>query len=706
MKRFLSQTMFRLNPLWDFLLAPSSKIKDAAERRIARLVAAIHLGLLAVGLFYLGSLFIFGLASMDLVLLTGGAIVLLGFLYFICRTRHFRFAVIISLFYFTFQTLFSFLDDGASLESTWFVMLLIPLLFMTIIASQLWTLFVTVLVMAALVVTLFIANIESKVIVDQVVGLSIVAVFIVVIDNHRRGLEKLRLDNILASERHLHDILETTFQAIITVHNGTIKDVNAGFSDLFDSELSEPIGENIGMYIKGPDGVHAVELQALSSGSIMPVVGARLDGSQFDAELVVQDRTYQGEAATVLAIRDLTEQKKLAEAVQQAQRLDSLGVLAGGIAHDFNNLLTGITAQLSIADIKIKTDVGARKHLQKSAESALRASDLTKQLLAYAGKGTITSASFDTQKLIHESINLVESNLSKNIVIVENLATEPLRIDADKGQLQQVILNLILNASQAIENDSGRIVVSSRKYDARSNSQKPIDSWLGDPLKPQPYIELSIADNGVGMERKTISRIFEPFFTTKDTGTGLGLAATMGVINTHKGSIQVESALGEGTTFYVYLPLVEDTQGSHDKSVIPVLDATNIDSKRLTILVIDDQEMVRDSARSILEFDGHRVLEADSGKQGLLQLKENSDDIDLIILDMQMPLMNGETTFNEIRKMSPVLPVLLCSGYSESGAINRVRAHASVSFLQKPYDASLLNAAIRHTLQDIPQAVA
>jgi len=398
----------------------------------------------------------------------------------------------------------------------------------------------------------------------------------------------------------------------------------------------------------------------------------------------------------ILLARDVTESKQAEEALRQSQKIESLGVLAGGIAHDFNNLLTGILGHISLARMRLPADSPGRKSLETAAQTAERAADLTQQLLAYAGKGQVKIAPQNLNKLILENIILLEAAVPKTITLDVQLADELPLIKVDGGQIQQVIMNLIINAAEAYEERQGHVEI--RTW-AEITNHPQADN---DParLSQSHYVFFSVEDHGKGMDNQTLAHVFDPFFTTKSTGRGLGLSAVSGIIRQHGGNIQVFSKVGKGTTFKVCLPATKEVPVS--EIPVPIIPK----SEAVTVLVVDDESVIRSVVTEFLLSLNYTVLTAENGKEGLATFQKYADMIDLVLLDLMMPVMSGRETLTKLRQMRADLPVLLMSGFGEVEVVQQITQHDKVAFLQKPFEFDRLLEAI-HALrtEDIRQKV-
>jgi DNA-binding response OmpR family regulator/signal transduction histidine kinase len=387
------------------------------------------------------------------------------------------------------------------------------------------------------------------------------------------------------------------------------------------------------------------------------------------------------------------QRQRAESALYQAQRLESMGLLAGGIAHDFNNLLTGILSQTSLALLKLPADASATPHIHKTVQAAEQAADLVRQLLGYAGKGQFQLRPIDLGQLLHDSTGLLDSTIRKQAALQLDLAQETIVVEVDRGQIQQVILNLVLNATEAVSSRIGTIRITTRQY----RTTESLPSVGNYALQPDFYACLEISDTGEGMKAETLPRIFDPFFTTKATGRGLGLSAILGIVRAHSGGIQVESEWGKGSRFRIFLP-VSGKQAEYKPTVPP--QGGKIHAK---ILLIDDEPTIREAVLDGLEMLGVEVLLAENGHEGIALYQKYHQSIDLILLDMQMPGINGREAFLHLRKINPQAKVILSSGYSETDSIRGFTKKDIVAFLQKPYRFEKLIAEIRAALVDSPK---
>jgi len=381
-----------------------------------------------------------------------------------------------------------------------------------------------------------------------------------------------------------------------------------------------------------------------------------------------------------------TERRRFESQVQQAQKLESLGILAGGIAHDFNNILVGILGNADLALEELPVGAPARAYLHQINLSAKRAADLARQMLAYSGKGKFVVEEIDLNDLVLEMSHLLDASIPKNVTMAFNLASELPAIEVDATQVRQVFMNLVINAAESIGKRKGIVTVSTRLQNLRAGELE--DGYLDQQVPPGPYVCIEVRDNGCGMSEETRHRIFDPFFSTKFTGRGLGLSAVLGIVRGHHSAIEVKSALDKGTAVRVFFPALEVSACSVRKRQA---EASSLNWRGTgKVLVVDDEATVLMVAQRILEHLGFEVLLAENGQQAIEIFKDNADAIKVVLLDLTMPHMGGEETFDAIRQIRPDVPVVLSSGYPEERAKAGFRGQELAGFVQKPYTVNAL----------------
>jgi PAS domain S-box-containing protein len=397
--------------------------------------------------------------------------------------------------------------------------------------------------------------------------------------------------------------------------------------------------------------------------------------------------------AAILGVSiDITEHKAADEALLRAAKEESLSVLAGGIAHDFNNLLAAILGHASLALKQLSAASPARHHVEKAAAAVERASDLTRQMLAYSGRGHFVVRPTDLNALVRENLPLLQVAVPKNVRLEKRLDGKLPPVDADVGQIQQVLMNLVINAAEAIGERGGTVAVAT---DVREVGPADGALWRasGQPLAPGPYVALEVHDDGPGMEPETIERIFEPFFTTKAAGRGLGLAAVLGVVRGHRGALSVESAPGRGTVFRLLF-----APGSAPAATAVAAGRADAPQRRLRVLLIDDEEIVREMVGEVLAHEGVEVVSAADGAEGVALFRERSREIDVVLLDLSMPGLSGEQTYVRLHQIDPAVCVILSSGYDHDEALRRFGEKGPAGFIQKPYRPQQLMSEIDRCL--------
>jgi PAS domain S-box-containing protein len=492
--------------------------------------------------------------------------------------------------------------------------------------------------------------------------------------------------------------------------DGTVQFIDRGAMRILGlekrfSDPAELVGHPIGNLIiyEGPKGRLRDEVRRRGHIRDFEYDFRTLDGEHrwalHDSYAVVDERT--GELAIQVIIRDITAQKKAEEErrrlesrVQQAQKLESLGVLAGGIAHDFNNLLMGILGNAGIALMDLPPESPSRASVQRVEAAALRAAELTNQLLAYSGKGRFLVMPLNVNRAIEEMAHLLETVISKKVLLRMNLAADLPTIEADASQIRQILMNLITNASDAVGDDTGVVTITTGTVEVTRDYAA---TALLEDIPEGTYVFVEVTDTGCGMDAITLTHIWDPFFTTKEKGRGLGLAAVLGIIRGHKGAIKVYTEVARGTTFKALFPAT--SQEAEPLGANRRLLANEVAWRgNGTILVADDEEAVRVVARMTLERFGFKVLLASDGLEALHLFRESSAEIVAVLLDMTMPNLGGEETFRELRRLKADVKVILSSGYTEQDAIEHFANKGISGFIQKPYRPASLIEKLRALL--------
>ena len=394
----------------------------------------------------------------------------------------------------------------------------------------------------------------------------------------------------------------------------------------------------------------------------------------------------QGEpVASVGTIRDITENKHTQEALQSASRLEATATLAGGIAHDFNNLMAAVLGNAELLALRIPEDADNTRMLEAIAKAAEQAGHLAQQMLAFARGGKYETSLINLNEVIEDILRLEQHSFEPRIAVESDLQADLWGVKADPNQMSQVVMNLSINAVEAIEGE-GRITISTHN-EVRDLAQEEGLALLD----PGNYVCLEVRDYGCGMSEEVQARVFEPFFSTKFQGRGLGLAAVYGIVRNHNGHIFLDSTEGAGTTFQIYLPAVENQPRKHS---VP---NAKLPLGHETVLLIDDERMVLEAIQRLLERLGYRVLTAPNGEEGVA-VAEQDTPIDLIVLDMAMPVMNGQEAFPLLRKAQPNAKVVICSGFELGEAAQALLEKGASLFLQKPLRLQDLAIKLREVL--------
>jgi PAS domain S-box-containing protein len=388
--------------------------------------------------------------------------------------------------------------------------------------------------------------------------------------------------------------------------------------------------------------------------------------------------------------RDITDERKSQEALRQAQKLESLGVLAGGIAHDFNNLLSAILGNLSLAQIKLPPASPSEPYMKSMETTLLRAADLTRQMLAYSGKGRFVVEPLDLSRLVGEITHLLSVSISKKVLLRYDLQPGLPAIEADATQVQQVIMNLVTNASEAIGDREGIINIATGTRELDQNAMDFL--FAGQALEPGRYVTLQVSDTGCGMAPETLAKIFDPFFTTKDSGRGLGLSAMLGILRGHRGGIKIYSEPGKGTTFQVYFRALDTvaqvSEAAPTQATVPFVGK---------VLLVDDEPDLRDSITAMLEYLGFEVETAGDGVEALERFRPGV--YALVLMDLTMPRIDGKEAFRRMKELDPTVRVILSSGYNEQEAIQQFLGRGLAGFIQKPYMLRTLTEALEKALR-------
>ncbi len=442
--------------------------------------------------------------------------------------------------------------------------------------------------------------------------------------------------------------------------------------------------ESIGEYVQGPAGIFEIELRL------------RCKSGHYRWDLMrgkVIERSEEKGAIRFVGIdSDITERKRSEEErlsfeknLLHSQKLESLGILAGGIAHDFNNILMGILGYSDIALTELEGESSVKGYVEGIRNSSIQAADLVKQMLAYSGKGKFLTEKMDLNKLIEDAVPMLKISMSKNAILQLRLSGDPCMIQGDPGQIQQIIMNLVINGSEAIEKGNGVVAITTGimqcDEDYIADTVSDITVVRAEQAVPGYYSFIEVSDNGVGIHPIALKKVFEPFYTTKFTGRGLGLSAVLGIVRGHNGLLKVYSENSRGTTFKALFPVVLQ----EGRRVVEQEDEEPNYKGIGKFLVIDDEEAIRTVADLMLSRLGFEVITANDGQHGVEVFIANKDSISGVLLDLTMPHKDGTDTFREIKKISPGVKVILTSGYNEQEATQEFVGKGLAGFIQKPF---------------------
>ena len=518
------------------------------------------------------------------------------------------------------------------------------------------------------------------------------------VETEIRGLEDIHAREItkelLLLKHHFEVVLASMSEGILEINGeGRIVYANAAAMEI-TAMAEERLLSSRFLELFAEEARHGVasylEVKESKGGPSSP--GAEIRLGDKELELRVYPICGDGEKSIAL-LMDITERRRFEDQLRRSQRLESIGTLAAGVAHDFNNLLTVIQGNADIMSMDLQQTHPHFERLQEILRQVQSAKRLTGQLLGYARKGRFEVRLIDLNQIIGETVETF-GRTRKEISIHVELDPELEVFEGDAGQVEQLVLNLLLNAGDAMPGQ-GNLDIQTRNV-----SHKEISGSIFTP-KEGPYVMIAVHDTGIGMDPETRERIFEPFFTTKQMGrgTGLGLASVYGAVKGHGGYIDVESEIGRGTTFRIYLPI----KRSASTEVPGEPEQDRLDSsepqRRGTILLVDDEQAVLKVATEILHKLRFNVLAAENGSEALRLYRKKRKEIVLVILDIVMPGMGGSEVFQELRNLAPEVKVLLCSGYSIQGEADRLIGIGASGFIQKPFSLRSLEQSIADTLQ-------
>ena len=500
-----------------------------------------------------------------------------------------------------------------------------------------------------------------------------------------RGVDKDITDHKQAEEERIRlvtAIEQAAESVVITDKDGTIQYVNPAFESISGYARKEAVGQNPRTIKSGkhPKEFYADLWNTISSGEVWRghFINKKKNGTLYEEEATISPiKNTSGEIISFVAVkRDVTEEIKLEDKLRQAQKMEAIGTLAGGIAHDFNNILSAIMGYTELAEYETPEGSNTREKLEEVLKAGHRAKDLVKQILAFSRQGDQERKPLQINHIVKEALKLLRASLPTTIEIQQNIETDTGIIEADPTQIHQVLMNLCTNAAHAMNNKGGVLVVGVRNVKIENE-----EMGLETPnVPPGQYVRLTIRDTGHGMSAEIVDRIFDPYFTTKQKGegTGLGLAVVHGIVKSYGGVITVDSQIGKGSTFNIYLPAIERKieEETGTREAIP--------KGHQRILFVDDEPSLVDIGRKMLRHLGHEVIVRTSSLEALEAFRNNPDRFDLVITDKTMPQMTGFDLARKLKQIRPDIPIILCTGFSDTTDSDEAKAMGISGLVMKP----------------------
>ncbi len=489
--------------------------------------------------------------------------------------------------------------------------------------------------------------------------------------------------------------------ALSRMADGSYIEINQGFTDIIGWQRAEVIGrksnhEGINVWCNNADREQFIDgLRQHGEVKEFEFPFRHKNGGYVTCLISGRVIRINNEDCILSIVHDITERKILQEQqrqlelqMQQVQKLESLGVLAGGIAHDFNNILMAVLGHCELALRRLPEPSPALENLQQIKLAANKAADLANQMLAYSGKGRFVTEPLQLSALVAEMAQMLAVSVSKKALLRYKLAAQLPTTIADATQIRQVIMNLVINASEALGDRQGTITMATGAMACDQDYLR--GTCLPQELPAGNYVYLEIADTGGGIDAETAARIFEPFYTTKFSGRGLGMAAVLGIVRGHKGAIKLDTALGKGTSFRILLPASDKAvKPAQREKLAPALKNSGL------VLLVDDEEIVRRTGREMLEELGFDVVTAKDGRKAVAIFSAQHQQISFVLMDMTMPEMDGEEAFHELKRIAPTVKVIICSGYNEQEITPRFAQRELAGFLKKPFQLAELQKVIR-----------
>jgi PAS domain S-box-containing protein len=507
-------------------------------------------------------------------------------------------------------------------------------------------------------------------------------------------------ERIQAGEEHVRlstAIEQAAESVVITDRDGTIQYVNPAFKVITGYSRKEVIGKNSRILKSGKHGkeFYTSMWKTITNGRVWKghFINTKKDGTLYQIEATISPiKNGTGEIINFVAVnRDVTEEIKLEGKLRQAQKMEAIGTLAGGIAHDFNNILSAIMGYTELAEYDMPEGSKARNNLMEVLKAGRRAKDLVQQILAFSRQGEQERKPLKISHIINEALKLLRASLPTTIDIRRSTETDTDIIEADSTQIHQIMINLCANAAHAMNNNGGVLKVGIRNVKVGNK-----DRGAEYPnLPPGPYVMLTVRDTGHGMSAEVLDHIFDPYFSTKEKGegTGLGLAVVHGIVKSHGGAITAYSEVGKGSTFNIYFPATEKKVVQKEEK------AEVISTGHQRILFVDDEPALVDIGKKMLEHLGYEVVARVSSVEALEAFRNNPDKFDLIITDKTMPQMTGFDLAGEIKQVRPDIPIILCTGFSDTTDTDKAKAMGISGLIMKPVVGREMAESIKHVLE-------
>lgn len=510
-------------------------------------------------------------------------------------------------------------------------------------------------------------------------------------------------ERLQQNQEHLQHIITAAPDAMfICDASQTIVQVNRVACTLFGYTEEELVGQPIGMLLSpNRRKAHAAYINRFDGAeeSVRPMrpvhgqpYGLKANGDLIPIETTISKTAVYGESYYTAIVRDVTERLKIEHEMRLSQKMESLGLVASGVAHDFNNLLNAILIQNDLARLKLSEDSPACVHLKNSDSIVHQAASITEQLLSYAGSDEYETVPLSLNSLIVKNVTFLEVSLSSSIHLKLALTDESVQIDAESGQMQQVVMNLIINAADAYAGGSGEITIKTERIYLDGARQLP---QMNQPFDAGWYVTLDVIDQGGGIADELRDKIFDPFFTTKAMGRGLGLAAVRGIVQGHGGHIWVDSAVGDGTTFHLIFPVAAEVEEAEEAKEVEEVEEVEkgdedkrpfADDTTPAILLVEDEEGIRGAMAEFLRRSGFVVMTAENGRLAIDLYEQQPERYALVILDLSLPVLHGRYVLEHVRRKNPTLPIILLSGYNQDAALEGIDNVTNCIFVQKPFN--------------------